>query len=356
MSKPTCSSSAQDDDTPLVLDISTGKSVQSSTPVQPTVEDLPDTPADTSSTQPKSYNLCDVVRMAVEERQRVLDEKVDSVVADMLFLFTQQLIPYTLAAPEHFKGLSFDLEDSYRVLYRIPPQEESNLVFTFTDTNKIVSNKLDISKIVYSKLRQSLNAIRGMKCSRAVVNNEDNVASLPSKFDALVIDITKEGLTKYTDEDFPAKSEDSTESETSAPLKDPASVTIYLAEKIKGQIASMVNEHVEALYNAVLVEVVPHMIWQKETYGEQYLRETEDKWYVAVKLSTDADEETLKKYIVKLQTEDGKTLAEIDVTDQVYEKFMTKLGTVIGCTSSREVYEVEGKKVPVVALVINKQV
>ena len=354
MSKPTCSSSTHDDDEPLLLDISTGKSVSASQPepvAQPPASESSSESSSETPEAPRNMNLCDVIRMNVAERQKVLDEKVDAVAADMLFLFMQQIIPYTLAAPNHYKGLSFNLEDYYRVLYRIPSKDEADLSFNFTDANKTVVNKVDISKSVYSKLRQSLNSVRGMKCSRAIVKNEENVSGLPVSFDALVIDILKEGLTSLTEDDFKEPEEGQ-----EPKLNDPVSVTIYLADKLREQIEKTTDDHVNTLYNAVLIEVVPHMIWQKDLFGENFVRETDDKWYVAVKLSANDDPETLRKYVVKIQTDKEQVLAEIDVSDEVYSKFTERISQVIGCKSSRETYEVDDKKIPVLALEIDKEV
>lgn len=380
MSKPTCSSTTQEDDEPLLLDISTGRSVVAPvvevvSPVDTPVVDTQSsdassqestaessdsstsTDASSSETQaPRQMFLCDLVRNSIAERQTIFEEKIAGMTAEMMFVFLNQVIPYYLADPHTYKGLSFDLEDEYRVLYRIPDAGSADITFDFVNPEKTVSHKVNITKEVYARLRQNLNNVRGMKCSRAIVKNTENIKSLPDTFDALVIDISKEGLIEYTDDDFKEPEKTEGEPSDSQSLKDPASLTVYVFRKYRFEIERNIDEHVTNAFNAIVACTIPHMLWRKEEYGDKFVHETEDTWFVALDLTDpgEPNSEEVRKYFVRFLNKEEKPIAEIDVTERVYERLLTRLANVKGATATREIYDLGGRKIPVFAMTINK--
>lgn len=341
MSRPTCSSSIQECDEPLVLDISTGKSIESPSPAE-----SQDTGSVSEAPTVSPMLFCDAIRNQLEVRQTKKSEQVSDISAKILHLLLNQIIPCNIAAPSHFKDLSFDFENEYRVIYRIPSSDEGEVSFNFTDEAGLVKNKVDITKEVYDSLRANLNNIRGMKCYFALVKNTNSNPNLPEEFKSLTIDITKEGLTEFTKEDFAETADDK-------PEKDIASLVVYHAKTIKAKVESVTQEYATALFNAVLLEQVPHAVWVKD---EQLFKETEDKWYVAVKMSDDSKPEELRQFFVKVQNSDENLIANVDVTEEVHKRVFERVADVKGCSATKDTYELDGLKVPVLALVIDKHV
>lgn len=332
MATPTCSSSEQNDEPLLHLDISTGKSIAV---VEEVVKEVV---KEEEIEVAKSKQLCELIRMMIGDRQSKLDGQIQEFAGKIMHILLNQIIPCMIAIPSHFKDLSFDFDDEYRVIYRIPSSEEAEISSNFADEAKMVSYKIDTSRDVYTTLRKNLSAVRGMKCHRAIVENKQANPNLPESFDALVIDVQKEGLLEYTDSDF--------DEEHSNDVKDPASVMIYHANAIRNNLAGVVNSHINAFQTAILSEVVPHSIWQHLSN----VRETEDAWEVDVKMSSDEEPKELRKFTVTFETADKSVIAKVDVTDQVHNRVFENVSTIVGVQANRTVKD----DIPYLTLLISK--
>lgn len=331
MATPTCSSSVQNDEPLLHLDISTGKSIDVVKEVEEVKEEVP-------NEEIKSKQLCELIRTMIEDRQSKLDGQIQEFAGKIMHILLNQIIPCMIAIPSHFKGLSFDFEDEYRVIYRIPSSEEAEISSNFADEVKMVSYKIDTSKEVYTTLRKNLSAVRGMACHRAIVENKHANPDLPESFDALVIDVQKEGLVEYIDTDF--------DEEHSEAVKDPASVMIYHANTIRSNLAGVVNSHVSTFQTAILTEVVPHSIWQRLSNA----KETEESWDVDVKMSSDEDPKELRKFTVSVETADKSVIAKVDVTEQVHNRVFENVSTIMGVQATRTIKD----NIPYLTLLISK--
>lgn len=332
MATPTCSSSVQNDEPLLHLDISTGKSIEVKEEPRESVNEEP------ATTEIKSKQLSELIRLMIEERQTKLNEQIQEFAGKIMHVLLNQIIPCMIAVPSHFKDLSFDFDDKYRVIYRIPSSEEAEISSNFTDESKMLSHKVDTSKEVYATLRSNLNAVRGMQCHRAVVENKQANPNLPESFDALVIDVQKEGLVEYTKVDF--------DEEHANDVKDPASTMIYHANAIKNNLAGVINSHINVFQTAILTEDVPHSIWQHASN----VKETEDSWEVEVKMSSDEDPKELRKFVVSIETADKSVIAKVDVTQQVHDRIFENVSSIVGVQAKRTVND----DIPYLNLLISK--